>query len=94
MFYSNLQIDCETGLGLSTGQGSDPQLQISWSKDGGHSFTVARWTSLGKQGEFNFRAMLRGVIGRARNMVFDIVCSEPIPLRMNQAFVQVDKGTW
>jgi hypothetical protein len=94
VFYSNLQIYAESGVGLMTGQGRDPQLIIRWSKDGGHQFVGERWCGLGASGQYGFRSMLRGVIGRARNMVFDVVCSDPVPLRLLSASVDVTEGTY
>ena len=94
LFYRNLQIDAQTGVGLATGQGSDPQLQISWSRDSGYTWAATQWTSLGAQGQYAYRAMIRGILGRARNLVIDLVCSEPVPFRLIQGFVDVEEGTW
>jgi hypothetical protein len=94
LFYSNLQFDMETGVALSTGQGSDPQLMLSWSNDGGHTFSSEIWTSAGVRGDYAARAMFRGRLGRARNRVWDLIVSDPIPWRISQAFVDVEEGTW
>src|SRR5690606_31683344 len=32
------QLDMETGVGLSSGQGSDPQVMLQFSDDGGHTW--------------------------------------------------------
>lgn len=93
-FISNLQIYGESGVGLSTGQGSDPQLQISWSKDAGHTISGTQWVGMGKQGEYGFRSMIRGTVMSARNPVIDLVCSEPVPVRWLSAEADVFMGTY
>lgn len=94
-FYSDLYIDMETGTALSTGQGSDPQMMLSWSKDQGHSFSSEIWASAGERGDYLARMMFRGRLGRARgNMVYDLIVSDPVPWRLNQAFIDVELGTW
>lgn len=51
-----LSVDCETGDGLSTGQGSDPQIMLQISKDSGRAWGNEIWTSMGKIGEYVRRA--------------------------------------
>ncbi len=91
-FFHSFQLDGETGVGLTTGQGSDPQVMLSWSDDGGHTWSAERWTSFGKSGEFRRRAMWRQ-LGRSRDRVWRIVVSDPVPWRFLQAIVNVDPGT-
>lgn len=46
-----LQVDMETGVGLPSGQGSDPQVMLSISDDGGYSFESPElWSSFGEVG--------------------------------------------
>jgi hypothetical protein len=48
-------VDMETGIGLTSGQGSNPQVMLSVSKDGGNSYGTERWHSAGKIGEYSSR---------------------------------------
>ena len=61
---SEIEVDLETGVGLATGQGSDPQIMLSLSRDGGHSFGVEKWKSAGKIGEYRHKARWRRLGGR------------------------------
>ena len=71
-----LEILGETGAGLVTGQGSDPQLMLRLSKDGGQSFGTEKWASFGKVGEYGQRAIF-GNNGAGRDIVAELVYTEP-----------------
>jgi hypothetical protein len=40
VFISRLELDIEAGVGIATGQGSDPQWMMRLSKDGGRTYTT------------------------------------------------------
>lgn len=40
----SLQLDCDTGVGLNSGQGSDPQVMLRWSDDASPMFVRPRMT--------------------------------------------------
>jgi hypothetical protein len=83
---SRLWLDIESGTALVTGQGSDPQMMLEVSKDGGHSWGNEHWASMGKQGERNQRVIYRR-LGRAFDWVFKFRCSEPIKLVIIGAWI-------
>ena len=91
-FISEIRLDMETGVGLATGQGSDPQIMLSFSRDGGHSFGTERWTSAGKVGEYRHRARWRRC-GRARDMVLKVRITDPIPVHIIRASADYERGT-
>jgi hypothetical protein len=92
IFYRSLQIDVETGLGpqppLLDGNGNPraPQLQLTWSKDGGHTWSSGALIDCGMAGQYTFRAIIRR-LGRARTMTFQIVATDPIPWRLIDCFL-------
>ena len=53
---SRFELILETGVGLITGQGVDPQIMIEASYDGGKSFDAGTWMKIGRLGETNIRA--------------------------------------
>lgn len=76
-FLAELWLEMEAGVGLLTGQGSDPQIMMQISKDGGHTWTSERWVSFGAIGEYKKRARwLR--CGRARNWTFRFRITDPV----------------
>jgi len=50
--HDYLTIDLETGVGLASGQGSDPQIMLKWSNDGGHTYGNEIWRSMGATGDY------------------------------------------
>lgn len=47
-----LWLDLEVGVGLTSGQGSDPQVMLSISEDGGRTFGPEIWRSAGQIGDY------------------------------------------
>lgn len=72
--HHSLQLDCETGVGLSSGQGSDPQVMLRWSDDGGHTWSNEHWTSMGAIGTYGTRAIWRrlGMTQKLRDRVYEV----------------------
>jgi hypothetical protein len=93
IFYQWLQIDVEAGVGLSTGQGSDPQVILQWSDDGGHTWSNEHLLYAGKQGEYSRRAMLKQPLGRSRDRVFKVAMSDPVKWALLNAYFGAEKGS-
>jgi hypothetical protein len=77
-----LQLDCETGVGLNDGQGSNPQVMMRWSDDGGHTWSNERWVSMGAIGAYGKRAIWRrlGMTQKIRDRVYEISGTDPVPI--------------
>ena len=77
-----MQLDCETGVGLDIGQGQDPQVMLRWSDDGGHTYSNEHWTSIGKIGAFQRRAIWRrlGMTLKLRDRVYEISGTDPVKI--------------
>ena len=76
VFHGWLQVEFTPGVGLATGQGSNPQAMLRWSNDGGFSWSNEHWTTIGAQGETRNRAIWRR-LGRARDRVYELDYSDP-----------------
>ena len=78
----SLQLDLETGVGLNLGQGSDPQVMLRWSDDGGHTWSNEHWVSIGKIGEYYRRAIWRrlGMTLKIRDRVYEISGTDPVKI--------------
>jgi hypothetical protein len=78
----SLQLDCETGVGLNLGQGSDPEVMLRWSDDGGHTWSYEHWRSMGKIGQFGYRTYWRrlGMTEKLRDRVYEISGTDPVKI--------------
>lgn len=81
LFYPALEVDFEVGLGLATGQGSDPQVMMQFSNDNGKTWSSEQWRSAGKIGEYGVRVRWNRC-GSARRRVFRVSGTDPVPWRM------------
>lgn len=91
MYHHSLQIDVEAGLGNQSDPGKDPQMVLRWSDDGGKTWSNDHMTSAGKVGEYSQRAIWRR-LGRARDRVYELVVTDPIPWRIVGAYLDADPG--
>jgi hypothetical protein len=80
--HHSLQLDCETGVGLNIGQGSDPEVMLRWSDDGGHTWSNEHWVSIGKIGEYYRRAIWRrlGMTLKLRDRVYEVSGTDPVKI--------------
>jgi hypothetical protein len=78
----SLQLDCQSGVGLATGQGSDPQVMLRWSDDGGHTWSNEHWKSMGKIGEYGSRVIWRrlGMTLKLRDRVYEVSGTDPVKI--------------
>jgi hypothetical protein len=76
LFINSFEIDLERGNGLTTGQGSDPQIMLKNSNDGGKTYGGEQWRSTGKQGEYKKRVKWNRQ-GMARDRVIEVMTSDP-----------------
>ncbi len=92
IFLSKLEILIQSGEGLVTGQGSDPQIRLRLSRDGGETWGTELTCSAGQMGEYDARVIFRR-LGRGRNLVAEITVSDPIYWALLDAYVEGTKGT-
>jgi hypothetical protein len=76
-YFDELQIQFQPGVGLSTGQGDNPQAMLKWSDDGGSTWSNEHWVTIGSIGRYANRAIWRR-LGWARDRVFEVSISDPV----------------
>src|SRR5262249_43575360 len=76
----------DVGLGLQSGQGSDPQVMFRVSGNGGRTWSNQRQRSAGRIGEWGHRVYWPRLGGSADTVV-EFSFSEPIPWRIVDAFI-------
>jgi hypothetical protein len=90
-YFHELQIQFQPGVGLSSGQGQDPQAMLRWSSDGGSTWSNEYWVSIGKQGKFLNRAIWRR-LGFARDRVFEVSITDPVKAVIISANLKAEAG--
>lgn len=84
-----LEVVFESGLGTISGAGSDPQVMMASSDDGGKRYLPERKASAGKIGEYPKRVRFWRM-GTPRNRTHKIIVSDPIPWRLIDGFINND----
>lgn len=87
-FMSMLDIDIETGVGLNSGQGSDPQLMLRASDDGGRTWSSERWASIGAMGDYRQRARWSRM-GSFYNRVIEVSITDPVKVAILGARAEI-----
>lgn len=86
-----LQIDMETGQGNPLPPGDNPHAILRVSKDGGKTWCMERYVTLGKMGEYQARAR-ETEFGWARDWAFQLLITDPVPRRMAGAYLGLTPG--
>jgi hypothetical protein len=87
--YASFGVLCEAGVGLDGGvvPGTDPQVMLSYSDDGGKTFSYPRRRSLGKIGKGTQLVMWRQ-LGQSRQRAFRVVITDPVDVALLGASVE------
>lgn len=83
-----LFVDFETGIGITSGQGSDPQVMLRMSYDNGRTWGDERWSTIGKIGEYITRASWSR-LGTARDFLIELTISDPVKVAIAGAGVRI-----
>lgn len=81
--YPQLIVIAQTGVGLPSGQGSDPLLMLRYSNDAGQTWSNELTASVGAQGQYGARVLFTR-LGQSRGgrRVFELSGSDPVPYRI------------
>lgn len=77
MFFGEMLVDVDAGVGVVDGQGSDPQLLLDWSEDDGRTFGNAISASVGAVGEYRHETRYNR-LGMSRSRTFRLRGSDPV----------------
>jgi len=79
------------GVGLVSGQGSDPQIMLQVSTDGGKTYGFEEWQSIGAQGDY-LHEIFWTSLGYGRSAIFELNYSEPTQFVVVAAFLNATVG--
>lgn len=86
---NRLELILETGVGLIEGQGSNPSIGVSFSRDGGKTFGTERFVKVGGLGNTRQKAILTNC-GRFSECAIRIRVSDPIYWAIYSAVADID----
>jgi hypothetical protein len=77
--HNHLVLQCATGVGLASGQGSAPVVEMRWSDDLNGGWSAWQSASLGVMGDYDARAewWQLGMAGRSGRL-YEFRCSDPV----------------
>jgi hypothetical protein len=85
--YSSLEIGFETGVGLQTGQGSDPLVALKISHDGARTWSNWYTASIGAVGQYMKRVIFRR-LGVSRITTFRIRITDPVKVAIIGSYLR------
>ncbi len=91
LIHSRLCVDFESGVGTGSGQGEDPQAMLSWSDDGGRTWSNEYTAAMGRQGEYRTRAEWRR-LGQSRARVYRLRITDPVRVSILGAYGDITPG--
>lgn len=94
LFYRQFIVDMQVGDAPATGQGSDPQIVLRWSNDGGATWSNEVTQGTGALGQYRKRVTFSG-LEATRDRVFEMFGTDPIQnlcLTNAQLFVEVGRS--
>ena len=81
-----IELLMDVGVGLASGQGSDPQAMLSVSDDGGQTYGNELWASMGRIGEYRRRVFWQQ-LGANPDAVIKVRWSDPVPVRVSDCWI-------
>ncbi len=84
-------LELDVGVGLTLGQGKDPQVMMQWSDDGGYTWSNEYWRDIGKKGEYTTEVRWRA-LGQTRQRMFRTIISDPIKVAIQGAYIDIRMG--
>lgn len=88
---ARLELELETGVGRTTGQGSTPQAMIQFSDDGGRTWSNERWATMGQLGEYRRRVRWYRM-GQFRERYLRLTLADPVKVALIGATAELDRG--
>lgn len=85
--YNSLEIGFETGVGLQSGQGSDPVCTLSISKDGGRTWGTEYTAFIGRVGEYLKKVRFRR-LGIAEQLTFKLRITDPVKVAITGSYLK------
>lgn len=93
-FHKRLEIMADMGVGLTSGQGSDPEMMLDYSDDGGVTFTSMPNRGLGAIGRYTDRITWTALGSSRVGRVYRGAVSDPVKVVLRDTQAEVEGGKW
>jgi hypothetical protein len=87
-FHANLECIAETGVGVTTGQGSTPEIMLDISNDGGRTWRPFSTRKMGATGEYHQRIRWQK-LGSSRDRIYRMAVSDPVKVTVSDAQLEL-----
>ena len=87
--FREFKANIERGVGVVSGQGSDPVMYLDWSDDGGHTWSMKREISMGAIGSRAGQCTATR-LGASRDRVFRLSGSDPVKTVILGAYIEAE----
>lgn len=91
LMVHGFELMMEVGVGLPSGQGSDPLVTLSWSDDGGRTWGNEISRSFGRIGAYETRVRWHR-LGQTRKRIFRVATSEPVKPVILKSYADMNAG--
>lgn len=88
LVMSKVKFALQTGVGLVTGQGSNPKIMVEYSLDGGETWSTERWLEIGRMGKYLINAEYWEMVS-FYEITFRITVSDPVFTSLHTATIDV-----
>lgn len=86
LYWGDFELIGQPGIGTATGQGTNPQVMMRYSNDGGRTWSSEAWRGWGEIGQYGRRTRwTRG--GRGRKRVYEVAGHDPVRVMLAGAVI-------
>lgn len=89
--YNRLELHMKTGVGNNLEPGQDPKIMLSWSDDGGETYSREKFASIGKIGKTKTRVFWTK-LGQSRDRVFKLRITDPVDRILIALYADITVG--
>lgn len=89
LIIDELEVGLKTGVGLTTGQGSDPQMMMDYSDDSGETWTSLPNKSMGAIGRYRDKVVWNRCGSTNSARVFRGAVSDPVDVQITSTFARI-----
>ena len=91
LYFDRVEFDMEVGVGINTGQGSDPELMVRYSDDGGFTWSAEEKHKLGAGGDY-LRKVILPDQGNSDQRIYELTYSDPTSFAILGGWADISLG--